>query len=75
MALQRAMFFASFLHSAINNEVFAEFYDVTDHNKDGYFVVPFGRFFYMWREGICAHKSNPYEQPFVVAKIKKEVQL
>ena len=26
MALQRAMFFASFLHSAFNNEVFAEFY-------------------------------------------------
>ena len=43
--------------------------------KNGYFVVPLGRFFYMWREGICAHKSNPYEQPFVVAKIKKEVQL
>ncbi|MEE0875078.1 MAG: papain-like cysteine protease family protein [Ruminococcus sp.] len=55
--------------------IMADPYDVTDHNKDGYFVVPLGRFFYMWREGICAHKSNPYEQPFVVAKIKKEVQL
>ena len=55
--------------------IMADPYDVTDHNKDGYFVVPFGRFFYMWREGICAHKSNPYEQPFVVAKVKKEVQL
>ena len=55
--------------------IMADPYDVTDHNKDGYYVVPLGRFFYMWREGICAHKSNPYEQPFVVAKIKKEVQL
>lgn len=47
--------------------IMADPYDVTDHYQDGYYIVPFGRFLYMWREGPCAEKSEPYEQPFVVA--------
>lgn len=47
--------------------IMADPYDVTDHFQDGYYIVPFGRFFYMWREGPCAQKDVPYEQPFVVA--------
>ena len=45
--------------------IMADPYDVTDHDQDGYYTVPFGRFFYMWREGVCAEKEVPYEQPFV----------
>ena len=45
--------------------IMADSYDVTDHYQDGYYVVPFGRFFDMWREGPCAEKSVPYEQPFI----------
>lgn len=47
--------------------IMADPYDVTDHYQDGYYTVPFGRFFDMWREGPCAQKTKPYEQPFVVA--------
>lgn len=47
--------------------IMAEPYDITDHCQDGYYIVPFVRFMNMWREGPCAQKSNPYEQPFVVA--------
>ncbi len=47
--------------------IMADPYDVTDHCQDGYYIVPFGRFMDMWREGPCAQKSEPYEQPFVVA--------
>lgn len=47
--------------------IMADPYDVTDHYQDGYYTVPFGRFFYMWREGPCAQKTEPYEQPFVTA--------
>lgn len=47
--------------------IMADPYDVTDHNQDGYYVFPFGRFFPMWREGPCAEKQEPYLQPFVVA--------
>ena len=47
--------------------IMADPYDITDHYQDGYYVVPFGRFFDMWREGPCAGKEIPYEQPFVVA--------
>ena len=46
--------------------ILADPYDITDHFQDGYYAVPFGRFFYMWREGPCAEKEVPYEQPFVV---------
>ena len=48
--------------------IMADPYDVTDHYQDGYYTVPFGRFFYMWREGPCAEKDVPYEQPYVVAR-------
>lgn len=47
--------------------ILADSYDVTDHYQDGYYTYPFGRFFSMWREGPCAEKEAPYEQPFVVA--------
>ena len=48
--------------------IMADPYDVTDHYQDGYYTVPFGRFFEsMWREGPCAGKTDPYVQPFVAA--------
>ncbi|MBQ7501193.1 hypothetical protein IJT93_00560 [bacterium] len=47
--------------------ILADPYDVTDHCQDGYYIYPYGRFFDMWREGKCADKQVPYEQPFVVA--------
>ena len=47
--------------------IFADSYDVTDHCQDGYYIFPLGRFFDMWREGPCAKKQVPYEQPFVIA--------
>ena len=47
--------------------IFADPYDVTDHKQDGYYTYPLGRFFGMWREGPCAGKNVPYQQPFVVA--------
>ena len=48
--------------------ILADPYDVTDHYQDGYYTYPLGRFFDMWREGPCAQKTEPYIQPFVVAK-------
>ena len=45
--------------------IFADPYDVTDHKQDGYYTYPLGRFFGMWREGPCAGKAEPYQQPFV----------
>lgn len=47
--------------------IFADPYDVTDHKQDGYYTYPLGRFFGMWREGPCAGKDEPYQQPFVAA--------
>lgn len=47
--------------------IFADPYDVTDHKQDGYYTYPLGRFFGMWREGPCAQKTQPYQQPFVAA--------
>ena len=47
--------------------IMADPYDITDHYQDGYYTVPFGRFFDMWREGPCAGKTEPYVQPFVTA--------
>ena len=47
--------------------IFADPYDVTDHKQDGYYTYPLGRFFGMWREGPCAGKAEPYQQPFVAA--------
>lgn len=47
--------------------IFADPYDVTDHKQDGYYTYPLGRFFGMWREGPCAQKAEPYQQPFVAA--------
>ena len=31
------------------------------------FYTAIGRFFGMWREGPCAEKGVPYQQPFVAA--------
>ena len=45
--------------------ILADPYDVTDHYQDGYYVFSFGRFYDMWREGPCAEKTVPYEQPFI----------
>lgn len=47
--------------------IVADPYDITDHYQDGYYTIPFGRFFDMWREGPCAGKTEPYVQPFVTA--------
>ena len=47
--------------------IMADPYDITDHYQDGYYIVPFGRFFSMWREGPCAGKNDPYQQPFLAA--------
>jgi hypothetical protein len=48
--------------------IVADPYDVTDHYQDGYYTIPFGRFYgNMWREGPCAQKTVPYEQPYVIA--------
>lgn len=55
--------------------IFADPYDVTDHNQDGYYIFPLGRFYGMWREGPCAEKDNPYRQPFVAAYPKKHEKL
>ena len=47
--------------------IFADPYDITDHFQDGYYIFSLGRFFGMWREGPCAGKCEPYQQPFVTA--------
>ena len=47
--------------------IFADPYDITDHLQDGYYIFSLGRFFGMWREGPCAEKHEPYQQPFVAA--------
>ena len=52
--------------------IFADPYDVTDHKQDGYYTFPLGRFFGMWREGPCAEKKEPYQQPFVAAWPKED---
>ena len=52
---------------------FADPYDVTNHFQDGYYTFPLARFFYMWREGPCAQKKAPYQQPFVTARPKEIV--
>ena len=52
--------------------IFADPYDVTDHKQDGYYTYPLGRFFGMWREGPCAGKREPYQQPFVAAWPKEK---
>lgn len=52
--------------------IMADSYDITDHYQDGYYVVPLGRFFDMWREGPCAEKAEPYQQPFVIASPVQE---
>ena len=48
--------------------IFADPYDVTNHCQDGYYTFPLARFFYMWREGPCAQKAEPYQQPFIAAR-------
>ena len=48
--------------------IMADPYDVTDHYQDGYYIVPYARFFYMWREGPCTTRTIPYEQPFVAVQ-------
>ena len=51
--------------------ILADPYDVTNHFQDGYYIFPLARFFYMWREGPCAQKDEPYLQPFVAVRPKK----
>ena len=53
--------------------IFADPYDVTNHFQDGYYTFPLARFFYMWYEGLCAHKQVPYQQPFVAAYPKETI--
>lgn len=48
--------------------IMADPYDTTDHYQDGYFIVPFERFYNMWREGSGGEKHDPYVQPFVIAE-------
>ena len=48
--------------------ILADPYDVTNHFQDGYYTFPLARFFYMWREGPCTQKAEPYQQPFVAAR-------
>ena len=45
--------------------IVADPYDVTDHYQDGYYNVPLGRFFAMWREGLPTDNPAPYVQPFI----------
>lgn len=47
--------------------ILADPYDTTDDSQDGYYTYPLERFFYMWQEGPCAQKDDPYIQPFVCA--------
>ena len=51
--------------------IFADPYDVTNHFQDGYYTFPLARFFYMWREGPCVQKTEPFLQPFVAARPKE----
>ena len=34
-------------------------------------TFPLAHFFYMWNEGLCAHKQIPYQQPFAAAYPKE----
>lgn len=45
--------------------IMADSLDITDHYQDGYYVVPFARFFCMWRESLFTGKEILYEQPFI----------
>ena len=45
--------------------IMADSYDLTDHYQDGYYVVPFARFFCMWRESPFVDREVTYEQPFI----------
>ena len=45
--------------------IMADPYDLTDHSQDGYMIVPFARFYCMWRESPFAGTEVPYEQPFI----------
>ena len=45
--------------------IMADPYDITDHYQDGYYIVPYGRFFDMWREGPCTDQLIPYVQAYL----------
>jgi len=47
--------------------ILADPYDTTDHLQDGYFTVGIEQFFYEWHEGLCAGKTEPYWQTYVIA--------
>ena len=47
--------------------IFADPYDVTSHYQDGYNIFSLVRFYEMWKEGNCTGKTEPYQQPFVIA--------
>lgn len=45
--------------------IFADPYDTSDHQQDGYTTAPLERFFYLWKDRAIAPK--PYQlQPFIV---------
>ena len=52
--------------------IMADPYDITDHCQDGYYIVPFARFFCMWRESPFAETEVPYEQPFITVYETKD---
>ena len=54
------------MHS-ITRWIMADPYDTTDHYQDGYYTVPFDRFFSMWREGAAPEGRELWQQPFIVA--------
>lgn len=47
--------------------ILADPYDTSDQWQDGYYTFSAERFFYMWQEGACTGKTDPYINPYVVA--------
>lgn len=47
--------------------ILADPYDTGDQWQDGYYTFSAERFFYMWQEGACTGKADPYLTPYVVA--------
>ena len=47
--------------------ILADSDDTTDQKCDGYLATDLTHFFAAWYEGPCAGKTQPYQQPFVIA--------
>lgn len=47
--------------------IFADPSDLNDGNKDGYYIYPADRFYYMWFDDHCFKKKHR-KQPFIVVK-------